>query len=722
MHPSSFYDLQARYIYTPLYGPYSLSEALEGLVFYSLKESRDSVSIGSKRALQHELISELSNVIDDLQDYLVYFSSTFLISPLNSPDFIQELRASHVEFKHLIVCWGAIVACLAIARKIVERNFWPHLFQLAINNLAALRRLGRPPSLVLPNVPSKKSFAPTSGFISSSPVDSAACSANPPSQVQRQLHTVQGKRPQTMPSNINPTGSKEDRTSSLTLDTTPTSSESHHPRILSSHRSPNVVFDSHFPRIYEDRLDKVLAPPKLAFAAQHLCSSTPSYKGNTREFVDLKNEVEVVEIDKKVSRETEGEDNTEVPGPCLCPIPLTPLQAEAASEHIAAVPARTSTSATASRPSTMAPCISSPTPSFYWGSTTPSTCSFGRAIPQAWTCSSLSTAVQSTSTTPDVFNSLHNPPRGPIISLPRSILLPQLFANTIPRPSTRPFSNGPHTRLSVLPAPPLSLSTTETRPSKAQPLRFTSSPVSPITPPFQRHSFDFPSVCPPLDTSQPCPDDQGSPKELPSPVTVDNAGDMASSTHHVHSTSSPTSPFSPSLNLNTTPTHSGSHTTRIPSNGQPSVIPPKSCFSQKCKNRSDEVFTLPNRTTAARHFCSSTSAHPSNTREPGNSKDKAEVVWANGLVTGEIEVEVEGEEVTKVPCAYSPPVQLTPVQGKATRGWIMASTGTSSLLTTSRPSSTSSQPSSMTLRLMSITRVPARTSPPLTASWPTSTT
>ena len=33
MHPSSFYDLQARYVYTPLHGPYSLSEALEGLLF-----------------------------------------------------------------------------------------------------------------------------------------------------------------------------------------------------------------------------------------------------------------------------------------------------------------------------------------------------------------------------------------------------------------------------------------------------------------------------------------------------------------------------------------------------------------------------------------------------------------------------------------------------------------------------------------------------------------
>ena len=67
MHPSSFYDLRARYIYSPLYGPYSLSEALEGLLLYSLNKSQDSILIGSKRSLLHELVLELSNVVDDLQ-------------------------------------------------------------------------------------------------------------------------------------------------------------------------------------------------------------------------------------------------------------------------------------------------------------------------------------------------------------------------------------------------------------------------------------------------------------------------------------------------------------------------------------------------------------------------------------------------------------------------------------------------------------------------------
>ena len=152
MHSSSFYELRARYVYTPLYGPYSLSEALEGLLFYSLNESQDSIAIGSKRTLRHELIFELSNVVDDLQEYLLYFSSTFLISPLNSPDFIKELRAGYGRFEHLTVYWGALISRLIIARGIIQHNFWPHLFHPTISSPAALQGLGRHPSFVSPNM------------------------------------------------------------------------------------------------------------------------------------------------------------------------------------------------------------------------------------------------------------------------------------------------------------------------------------------------------------------------------------------------------------------------------------------------------------------------------------------------------------------------------------------------------------------------------------------
>ena len=222
MHPSSFYDLQACYIYTPLYGPYSLSEALDGLIYYTLDKSWDSISIGSKRSLQHELVSELSNVVDDLQDYLFYFSSKFIISPVNSPDLIEELRASHDKFKHLIVCWGAIVACLNIACKIIEHNFWPHFFQPAINNLTDFQRLRQHPPFALPDASFNKSFTSTSTSILSPNTDSAPYPTYRPLKWQGQLFNVRSECPQTEPSKSNPTGGKEDRKLSLGLNTTPT--------------------------------------------------------------------------------------------------------------------------------------------------------------------------------------------------------------------------------------------------------------------------------------------------------------------------------------------------------------------------------------------------------------------------------------------------------------------------------------------------------------------
>ena len=229
MHPSSFYDLRARYVYTPLHGPYSLSEALEGLLYYSLDESWDSIAIGCKRTLWHELISELSNVVDDLQDYLLYFSSKFLTFPLNSLDFIKELRASHDEFKHLVVCWGAIIAHLVIARKIVEQYFWPHLFQPVLDNPPAFQRLGQLPSFVLPAATLNKSSASVSAFVSSSHANATPCSLCCSLESQHRLLNAQSEhpeRPQSMPSDTNPTGGKEYYMLSSRLNTTPTLSGS----------------------------------------------------------------------------------------------------------------------------------------------------------------------------------------------------------------------------------------------------------------------------------------------------------------------------------------------------------------------------------------------------------------------------------------------------------------------------------------------------------------
>ena len=127
------------------------------------------------------------------------------------------------------------------------------------------------------------------------------------------------------------------------------------------------------------------------------------------------------------------------------------------------------------------------------------------------------------SSRPSISNSTPSPCRRPPTPFPHP------FANPIPQPSTRFSSKEQHVHHSITSFPIRFLSATQKQSSKAQPRCFTSSPVSPITPPFQRHSFDFPSVCPPVDTSQPCPDDQGSPKKPPSPIVVFNISNTSSS-------------------------------------------------------------------------------------------------------------------------------------------------------------------------------------------------
>jgi len=200
MHPSSFYDLQARYIYTPLYGPYSLSEALHGLIFYSLNKSQDSISISSKRSLWHELISELSNAIDDLQDYLLYFSSNFLIFPPDSLDLIKELWTSCDDFKNMIICWDTLITRLITAHKIVEHYFWPHLFQPAIDNPANLQRLRQFSSFILPNMALDKLFMPASALVSPYQTDSTPCTTTSPFELEHQPLNIQSEHLQLAPS------------------------------------------------------------------------------------------------------------------------------------------------------------------------------------------------------------------------------------------------------------------------------------------------------------------------------------------------------------------------------------------------------------------------------------------------------------------------------------------------------------------------------------------
>ena len=245
-------------------------------------------------------------MVDDLQDYLVYFSSRFLISLSNSSDLIKELWASCNGPKYLSVCWGTLVTCLVIARKIVEHNFWPHLFRPAIHNLVALPRLGQPQSFVLPQVPLNKSSTTASAYISSSQIHTPPFPADFPSQVQcLPLFNVQCELPQMTPSKANPTVGKEDHPSSLTLDTSPTLSGLHPTRIPLDCRPSNVLLKSPSSQVYEDCLDEDFAPPNHTITMQRPCSSTPDHAGETRELGNLEDNAKLVGHNEQATEEVE---------------------------------------------------------------------------------------------------------------------------------------------------------------------------------------------------------------------------------------------------------------------------------------------------------------------------------------------------------------------------------------------------------------------------------
>ena len=292
MHPSSFYDLWARYIYTSLHGPYSLSEALEGLISYPLNESQDSISISSKRSLRHELILELSNVVDDLQGYLVYFSSQFLISPSNSLDLEQELRASHDRFRCLSICWEAIVTRIAIARGIVEHDFWPHLFQPAISNLAPSQRFGQPPAVILPNASYNKSPMFTSAF---SPLHMNSTPHRPPHspywplESRRLRVNEQSECPEIPPSKAGPRIGA--RTSFSRLDSPSAPFGSLHSRIPSNRQPSDTFPQSCLPQVYKDCLNDICRSPNHSKFATHCTTSAQA--SDMRELENLRDKAEV---------------------------------------------------------------------------------------------------------------------------------------------------------------------------------------------------------------------------------------------------------------------------------------------------------------------------------------------------------------------------------------------------------------------------------------------
>jgi len=262
-------------------------------------------------------------------------------------------------------------------------------------------------------------------------------------------------------------GGKENSSSSLMLNTTPSPSGSHVTRIPPDQQPSVIPIELYFPQKYKNHSDEVFMPPNDAITT---CSLTPVYTNDERDSGDLKENVKVEGMDEQVTGETkvaaEGDKVTTAQYAHPHPTQLTSIQAEVTGEPTM-VPSRTSSPSTVLQSTSTVPCISSLTPCFHRGSTTPSTCSFTQAIPS--TCSSQSMALQSTSTAPYI-------PTSATIMLPSSILHLCSFSNVNSWPSTCPFSKGQCSQHSVSSTPSNSITTTQKPSSKSQPQCSVSSP------------------------------------------------------------------------------------------------------------------------------------------------------------------------------------------------------------------------------------------------------
>ena len=103
---------------------------------------------------------------------------------------------------------------------------------------------------------------------------------------------------------------KEDCTSFLRLNTSPTPSVLHPIQIPSNCQSSDLSLKSRFPQIFEDRLDEVLVSPNCPIDAYPSFGSTSTYVNDAGDSVDLENITEVVGTNGLVTKETgvaEGE-------------------------------------------------------------------------------------------------------------------------------------------------------------------------------------------------------------------------------------------------------------------------------------------------------------------------------------------------------------------------------------------------------------------------------
>ena len=169
-----------------------------------------------------------------------------------------------------------------------------------------------------------------------------------------------------MPSTSNPTGGKEDHSSSLRLNTTPTLSGPRLTRVPLDQQPSLTLLESCFLQKCENCPDERIVPPNHAVATQCSNNSTSAHNSETREARNLGDKVKGVRPKEQVTEELEGvmegKEITMVPCDHPRPAPLTFVQTEAAGKPIT-VSAGTSSSSTALGSTPMSPYMSTFTPS-----------------------------------------------------------------------------------------------------------------------------------------------------------------------------------------------------------------------------------------------------------------------------------------------------------------------------------------------------------------------
>ena len=547
-----------------------------------------------------------------------------------------------------------------------------------------------------------------------------------------------------MPSETDPTGGKEDHSSSRTFKSMPTLFGSYVARIPSTLQSPVTPLDLCLPQIDKNHSDEVFASRNCSISAQRSASSNSAY--NARELENWQDEAEVGGANghtKEIEVAAEGEEVTKdieglvvAPARVLsssttshptsmalwltsttqAPATMSPTPMALQPTSTTRTPTKTSPPSTVSRLTSTAPCISTSTPSFHSTPAIPFPHSFAQAILQPPSArlslssttralartSSQTTVSQFTSTAPHIPSSTTNFCPRPSIPLPGPYPSPHSFAKAIHQPSARSSlsSTSRSTSAASRPSSTVSPSSTTSQPTtNLHPGPTMSLPcsipllhsfVNTISPPWThfsckgRHTRPSISTSPSRNLCHPA-----APLHSPSLTPLSTTERAV----HVAENKGSTPPLTPDKDTPFPPSKACQPRPNTRNEQAQPELPPSTDIPTV---EDEQRPPLRIRTIAAHR--SGSSAHTGNARGLEGSKDKAKV----GKVAEQVVGEIEGEGVTTVLCTHSFRVQLTAVPddpaGELKTMPARTAAALQPLSAGLQPSSTGLQPSSMTLR------------------------